>query len=102
MQCIVCSASFVDDETEPAVGRAEDPLRQGCEDCTDKRPKSGGFEKGREITLSLINRLWMEDNFTLCVNTQSYEWNQIDIKNKSDKAIKKHDELLPTLNIWRP
>ena len=56
MQCIVCSASFVDDETEPGVGRAEDPLRQGCEDCTGKRPKSGGFEKGREITLSLINR----------------------------------------------
>ena len=49
MQCIVCSASFVDDETEPGVGRAEDPLRQGCEDCTDKRPKSGGFEEGEKL-----------------------------------------------------
>ena len=45
------SNSFVDDETEPAVGQAEDPLHQGCEDCTGKRPKSGGFEKRREITL---------------------------------------------------
>ena len=49
MQCIVCSASFVDDETEPGVGRAEDPLRQGCEGCTGKRPKSGGLEKGEKL-----------------------------------------------------
>ena len=45
----LCSASFVDDETEPGVGRAEDPLRQGCEDCTGKRPKSGGFEEGEKL-----------------------------------------------------
>ena len=45
----LCSDNFVDDETEPGVGRAEDPLRQGCEDCKGKRPKSGGFEKGEKL-----------------------------------------------------
>ena len=45
----LCSDDFVDDETEPGVGRAEDPLRQGCEDCTGKRPKSGGFEEGEKL-----------------------------------------------------
>ena len=60
----LCGDGSVDDETEPGVGRAEDPLRQGCEDCTGKRPKSGGFKKGEKLHQTL-----MKNNFALCVHT---------------------------------